>query len=228
MTRSTLLNGKLEDSLSKQLERIGFPLSSSEFTRRSNDCLDINLAKYLPFLNEFAFRHRGTDQGNVSLHVLEMLSKRRVLFDLFSAAHDIEQDSITEASERVAGRSVISHQQQVLSPSAIDEVMDIVDIIKSRQWLSTNPDSVDGLPSLHLNLITNGKPLFDGTPADDISGDGGAATTTFPQCISKIVDILHPYIQSSIAIGEKATNSSTVEISDVFVRNYGKMEHRQF
>ena len=58
-------------------------------------------------------------------------------------------------------------------------VQDILDVVKSKQWLSTNPDSVDGLPSLHLNLITNGKPLFDiNDSVDDL--------TTFPQCIRRL------------------------------------------
>ena len=117
-------------------------------------------------------------------------------------------------------RTVVSRQKEILPSPVIDEVMGIVEEIKSRQWLSTNPDSVDGLPSLHLNLITDGKPLFD--EADHNDGDA----ITFALCISKMVSVLRPHLYGHLLPSvRELTNSSTVEISDVFIRNYGKMEH---
>ena len=74
-----LVDGSLGErvGLSGQLDDIGFSHSSNNL----RDGLDIDLTKYVPFLNQFAFRHRGTEQGDTSLLVLEMLSKRRVAFD---------------------------------------------------------------------------------------------------------------------------------------------------
>jgi len=209
-----VLDGTMDAGLSKHLERIGFPLPSEPQQRGG---LEINRAKYIPFLNEYAFRHGGTEQGNTSLLALKMLSQRRVSFDF--SAHEIQQDSIYQSERR--RNNVISHQKQILPSFAIDELMDVVEDIKSRQWLSTNPDSVDGLPSLHLHLTTNGKPLFEQTE----HGDGDGAAITFPQSITKMVDILNPHLYDNLLPSvRKLTNSSTVEISDVFIRNYGDQD----
>ena len=174
-----------EDStLMQQLERIGFQLHAD-----NSSGLNINLAKYIPYLNEFAFRHRGTEQGNTALEVLQMLSQRRVSFDFFTKHQQQSQEVHPPTSTR--NMNVVSHQKQVLPSSVVAEVMDIVEEIKSRKWLSDNPDSVDGLPSLHLNLITNGKPLFD---KDEVTSDNedkdGATGTTFRKCISNMIDVL--------------------------------------
>ena len=213
----------IPDELSEQL--IGILPAQSE---PSNGGLGIKLANFVPFLNEYTFRHRGTEQGNTSLEILKMLSARRVPFNF--SAHETESDdsegemkttgaTTTSKIETKAsiGRNVISLQRQILSPYVVEKIMDIMEEIKSRQWLSTNPDSVDGLPSLHLNLITNGNPLFDKSSIDE--------EITFPKCISQMTDILRPHLDDNLLPAvRKMTNSPTVEISDVFIRNYGKMK----
>lgn len=209
----------VEKSMVNELERIGFPLPSEKSQSQSSDGLYINLEQYMPFLNEYAFKHRGTEQGNISLLVLQMMSKRRVAFDFEAYEHKVQQQDHQSIERR---KSVIAHQKQVLPSSAIDQVMNVVDEIKSRKFLSMNPDSVDGLPSLHLNLISNGKPMFDEA---DIVNDSDSTEDTFSQCISKMVDILHPHLYDDLLPSvRKLTNSSTIEISDVFIRNYGKMD----
>ena len=205
----------LDENIRYQLEHIGLSSESSQYYEES-DGLGVDLSKYIPFLHEFAFIQRGTEQGNSALLLLEMLSKRRVPFD-FSAPRQVNEND-TEEGRR---RNVISHQRGLLPSSVIDEVMEIVDEIKLRGWLSDNQDSVDRLPSLHLNLISNGKPLFE--KAD---GDGTPTTaTTFEECICILVDILSPHLYGTLLpTVRKVTNNSTVEISDVFIRNYGQIK----
>ena len=137
-----------------------------------NDKLGFDLEEYVPFLNDFIVRHRGTDQGNTALDVQRMLCQRRVPYDFQSNKDLSDEDPQTSKLERAFQReqrrgrvphdgdlSTVSLQKDVLPTSAVDKAMDIINEIKAKQLLSMNPDSVDGLPSLHLNLISNGKPM---------------------------------------------------------------------
>ena len=197
------------------LEHLGlsFPNNGEEST--TNYGIQMDLSKYEPFLNSYIIRHRGTEQGNASLILHKLLCERRVSYQ-FSNDDNAEMEQQQSSGRR---RNVVSHHPSVLSPSIISEVQDILDVVKSKQWLSTNPDSVDGLPSLHLNLITNGKPLFDVDEEKEMNHDELA---TFPQCISSLVKVLRPHLYDNLLpAARKVLNSSTVEISDVFIRSYG-------
>lgn len=214
--------GEELDSLDQELGCIGISMNEVCDERDLDipdpiSCgLGIQLGKFIPFVNEFAFRHRGTEQGNVSLEVLRMLSARRVRFN-FS-----KQGNLNYSKENQVESNVVSLQKEVLSSSTVEDVMAIMEEIKSRKWLSTNPDSVDGLPSLHLNLITNGVPLFQEGEKDDGKFD---KEITFSSCISRMTDILRPRLYDVLlpAVREM-TNRQNVEILDVFIRNYGKMD----
>ena len=211
-----------QDSLDQELGYIGISMNEVCDERHLDipdpiSCgLGIQLGKFIPFVNEFAFRHRGTEQGNVSLEVLRMLSARRVRFDFSN------QGNLNYSKENQVESNVVSLQKEVLSSSTVEDVMAIMEEIKSRKWLSTNPDSVDGLPSLHLNLITNGVPLFQEGEKDDGKFD---KEITFSSCISRMTDILRPHLYDVLlpAVREM-TNRQNVEILDVFIRNYGKMD----
>ena len=173
--------------------------------------LGLDLPKYVPFLHQYAFRHRGTDIGHTALHLLRNLCQRRAPYDF---------DTNTQNN----GRSIISLQKQILSEDIVENVMEQMCIIKTNQWLSTNPDSVDGLPSLHLNLISNGKPLF-GLQSTGMDGRQQAVQEeSFETCISKMTSILQPHLEETLLpTVRELTKSSTVQISDVFIRNYGNM-----
>lgn len=224
---TVLLSGTSINPRSNQLERIGF-------TAKTNSVKDMNLgidlSKFLLTLNEYSFRNRGTEQGNIALELLKMLSSRRVPFDFhffddesqsyISPSYD--HNSKTGLSLFTGRRNIISYQKQILPPSVVDNIMNIMDEIKSRQWLSTNPDSVDGLPSLHLNLITDGRPLFE----DDANNGNDDSGTTFPKCIMEMIDTLRPHLYGELLESVRnITDSPNVEISDVFVRNYGVFDN---
>ena len=201
------------------LEHLGFSFpQNGEDSTLANDGIQMDLSKYEPFLNSFIIRHRGTEQGNTSLILHKLLCERRVSYQ-FSNDDKYEMEQQQPSGRR---RNVVSHHPSVLSPSVISEVQDILDVIKSKQWLSTNPDSVDGLPSLHLNLITNGKPLFDIDEEEETQTHHDDELATFPQCINSLVKVLRPHLYDNLLpAARKVLNSSTVEISDVFIRSYG-------
>jgi len=178
---------------------------------KENIALGLDLPKYIPFLHQYAFRHQGTDIGHTTLHLLEKLCQRRAPYDF-------------NTNTQNDGKSVISLQKQVLSKEIVENVMEQMCIIRTNQWLSTNPDSVDGLPSLHLNLISNGKPLFGLNNTGMDGRQQAAEEESFEKCISKMTSILWPHLQEALlpAVRE-LTKSNTVQISDVFIRNYGNM-----
>jgi len=228
---TTMLSISLDDNnevaatasgLQVQLGHIGFSFpTNDEEPTYTNDGIQMDLSKYEPFLNSFIIRHRGTEQGNASLILHKMLCERRVSYQF---SNDDDQMEQSKSSGR--RRNVVSHHPSVLSPSVIDEVHSILDVVKSRQWLSTNPDSVDGLPSLHLNLITNGKPLFDIDEEEE--GASLEELSTFPQCIKSLVKVLRPHLyENLLPAARKVLNSPTVEISDVFIRSYGVQPGQQ-
>jgi hypothetical protein len=135
---------------------------------------------------------------------MKMLSQRRIPYD-FSTSIPSED------------RTIVSLQKNVLSSATVESVMRIIDEIKSKNMLSTNPDSVDGLPSLHLNLISNGRPLFD--------PDANTDKRQFAQYVSQLTEMLRPHLYDELLPSvRQLVNSSTVEISDVFIRNYGVLE----
>jgi len=190
-----------------------------------------------------------------------MLSTRRATYDFddAGATRRDEYDEHEEEDERrhrtsTAGgigrggrrgrrrgeKNFVSRLPGILPSGAVNDVMEIVGYVKSRDWLSDNPDSVDGLPSLHLNLIARGRPVFErdddpdddpeNHPGDDL-GDHtdivaeGVGMLSFPRCITRMTDILRPHLYDTLlpAVRE-ISNSRTVVISDVFLRNYGTKE----
>ena len=79
---------------------------------------------------------------------------------------------------------------------------------RARRWLSTNPDSVDGLPSLHLNLVSG--------------GEEAAAVATLGGCVADMVDALRPHLYDDLLPAVRAlTGRPGAEIADVFLRSYG-------
>ena len=203
--------GQQRSNLTAELEKIGIPRESNSesSSHTTDDKLQINLGRFVPYLNKFAFRHRGTVQSESAMELLAMLSRRRVPFKFDQTPQS--KDSSTVSS------NVISHQRQVVPEATVDEAIGIVDQIRRNGWLSTNPDSVDGLPSLHLNIISSGKRMFED---DQAKRSGGK--TTLATCVNELADLIEGSLRDTLLPRVKEmTNSSTVEISDVFIRSYG-------
>ena len=205
-----ILLDDMESELLMQLVSIGI----GDVKHNSN--IGFQLQNYLPFLNDFIFRNRGTDQGNTALDVLKMLCQRRVPFT-FSNDTTLASSNSSNNNKQ----TVISLQKNVLPTFIVESAMNIINEIKSRQLLSSNPDSVDGLPSLHLNLISEGKPLIDKSG----SNNGRYIDPFFAQCTAQLTELFQPYLYSKLLPSvQSLLDSPTVEILDVFIRNYGCSE----
>ena len=192
------------------------------------NCYKIEKIQFIQHLHEYSYYHRGTEQSRVALEILGILSKERNSFKFQqSQQHDTNKNDKNKI-DKEKGRNIISHQKQIIPLTVVNEIMDIMNVIKANGWLSTNPDSVDGLPSLHLNLISGGKPLFgnDVDDADDDNdGDDDAddELSSFDSVISHLTAVLRPYLYDQLLpIVKELCGSTTVEISDVFLRNYGR------
>jgi hypothetical protein len=197
-----------DSTFHKAIEIVGFELTPLSHV------LTMNLEKLLPHLHEFSFLHRGTEQGTIALESLGLLSQRRV-------SYEFQPDDSNDESLHQKGRNVVSQQKNILPLNVIGQVSTAVSTIKKNGWLSTNPDSVDGLPSLHINLISNGKAKF---PNDDnnlaLQIEGGDAS--FGEYCAYIHDLIEPFIYGPVLQNVRdAVASNTVEISDVFLRSYG-------
>jgi hypothetical protein len=120
--------------------------------------------------------------------------------------------------------------------------------MEKQKWMSTNPDSVDGLPSLHLNLLSQGKPLLDNdnNNDDDKTKDNKNDETidndesSFGSHIYKLYNLVRPYVYENLLptvdrlLNDKNNNNNTntinyssknnkkLRVSDIFLRRYGQ------
>jgi len=171
-------------------------------------------------LTEYTFTNRGESKGFVALEILSLLCSQRIPYTI----NEIE-DSTSDSHQRGNGHNrVLSTSKKLVPKNARNEVNSIMDIIKRNRWLSTNLDSVDMTPSLHLNLISGGKPLFenngDNRKLSMIDGDSGVS---FEENIEKTRMILEPYLYDELLpTARNLIQSESLEISDVFLRSYGE------
>ena len=98
----------------------------------------------------------------------------------------------------------------------IEKFLRIYNDVEKKAWLCTNPDSVDGLPSLHLNLVSNGRPLV---PLHESSSD----PDDFDNSIRGLLLLVQPFLyEELLPMVNSLLNSTSVRISDVFLRRYGQ------
>lgn len=148
-----------------------------------------------------AIESAGSTSGLDALAELRRLCSER-------HAYNFEQEENT-----MEGSAVVPFRQ-VLPPNVTEAFLRQVHFMEDNGWMSTNPDSVDGLPSLHLNLISQGKPLFH--PNDE-------EVDNFQSGIHGLLNLVQPHIYRELLPSvQKLMNSSDVVVSDVFLRRYGK------
>lgn len=130
--------------------------------------------------------------------------------------HGIAKTTINTA--RV--RNLIYPVDDLLDVNITDAIQKHLHKIKQGGMLSTNLDSVDSLPSLHLNLISNGRPLFHQHPSETQARD--EKELVFKQNIVSMVSLLRPFLyEKLLSLARKVLKSPTLQISDVFIRSYG-------
>ena len=164
---------------------------------REDDPLDS-----IRYLTEVAVDFCGEEKGLEALRALATLSKLRLPYDF--------------ESQHLQDGSVVSPFRQLLSPNTTTAFLEQVKQMEASGWLSTNPDSVDGLPSLHLNLVSQEQPLVSiDLPPEELDD--------FQRGIQKLLKIIQPAIYNNLLPEvNKLLNSTSARISDVFLRRYGQ------
>ena len=154
-------------------------------------------------LSENAIKARGTVNGMQNIKKLSELCAQRLPFDFGGVE-----------SQKDNQQSVISKLPSLLPSSITKQIFEKVEGMLEKGWLSTNPDSVDGLPSFHLNIVSNGKPIACG---DD------SALDEFQVELKSIFDLVEPHIYDKLLPHvNQQLGTNTIEVSDIFVRRYGQ------
>lgn len=84
--------------------------------------------------------------------------------------------------------------------------------------LSTNLDSVDGLPSFHLNLVSNGKPLFL-KPHTKCNTSSSSSTET---SVRQLLDLVEPYVYNDLVPQVRQVGYPRIQVADIILRRYGR------
>lgn len=151
------LEGIESDKLSETLQLSRIFLKNNSNNGENNQDQDINntihnnsfdsnlgmyLPNYIPMLNEYIFKHRGTEQGNTSLKLMKMLCSRRVTYD-FSPSVLSSKGSLNDKGDRKIETqrktNVVSLCTKILPQDAVEEITSVVEYIRRRNWLSIYP-----------------------------------------------------------------------------------------
>ena len=183
----------------------------------------IDYGRLVRSYSELAIEYRGTTLGIEALEILGLMSSRRVPYRFPDETDYSSREAIARGD--LSTRTVVAPQSGLLPMEIIDQIKDIMATIEGNGWLSTNLDSVDNLPSLHLNLISGGEPIFptmnEDSNADDDNGNN--APMTFENSIGKLWRLVKPYLEDALLPNvRQVMGSSKVDISDVFIRRYGE------
>jgi hypothetical protein len=155
-------------------------------------------------LSEEAIMFCGDIRGREALLKLGKLCDQRLPFDF---------ESTRGRGQTKMPGSVISHVPAVLPRHIIEKVMEKVKSLEQEGLFGTNPDSVDGLPSYHLNLVNNGQP----------SGEGIDNADYFNLYLQDLLGLVGPYIYDELLpTVNQMLNSSSIRVADIFLRRYGQ------
>ena len=180
----------------------------------------IDYRRLIRSYSELAIEYRGTALGMEALEILGLMSSRRVPYHFRDESDSYSQEATGDNSST---RNVVAPQRRLLPKETIHQIKDIMATIEGNGWLSTNLDSVDNLPSLHLNLISGGEPIFPATMNEESNADEDDTPITFETSIGMLWRLAKPYLEDKLLPNvRQVMRSSTVEISDVFIRRYGE------
>lgn len=103
---------------------------------------------------------------------------------------------------------------QFVTSDTAEAVMKEIRDLEARGCISTNLDSVDGLPSLHLNLVSRGKPMqaAPGTNNDDFQN-------SLDRLLSLVRDPVYTVLLPRV---RELMHDPSIQVSDIFVRRYGQ------
>jgi hypothetical protein len=161
-----------------------------------------NALEVIRYYTETAIQYRGEPKGLQALETLTELCQNRQSYDF-------------DSDQQQQGGTVVAPFRQLLSPNTTQTFLEQVRVMEENGWLSTNPDSVDGLPSLHLNLVSNGAPRV---PPDTTEG-----LNDFQLGTQLLIKIVQPHIYNKLLPEvNKLLNTTCIRVSDIFLRRYGQ------
>ena len=209
---------------------VGFSSSSvsNKVTNSDNDFDRIH------HLTEVAIYRCGSGEGLDALRVLKQFCDRRLPYDFDVVVDDDKDDddpchshcteckNNTKATDR--GERIISFLPDFLPIKTINNFLESVRYMEAQNYLSMNKDSVDNLPSLHLNLVSHGKPMFDD---DDPSSFGSQLYRLYKIVRPYVYNTLLPAVNRLLNENNNNVNASTTKrknlrVSDIFLRRYGE------
>jgi hypothetical protein len=194
-----------------------FPLSASSQPQRRPAVLpaDDDEAEQDPIAvlvhhTETCLIHRGTPKALDSLAKLAELCQQRIPYQ-FETSSSTTNDDDDDSSR------IICHLPNLIPPDLVQEFLQQLAHMESQGWWSQNPDSVDGLPSLHLNLISGGKPMISDQKRKHNNLDD------FEQGIDTLTNLIKgPIYDTLLPQVHALLGDDSIEVSDVFVRRYGQ------
>ena len=166
-----------------------------------------------------ALATRGSSQALDALTSLSQLCQQRLPYDFSPATTKTKMNTgDNDDDDDDSTTTTICHLPNLLPANRMDDFLKVLADMESQGYWSQNPDSVDGLPSLHLNLISGGTPMVSDdsfVELDDLD-DFEQGIHRLTQLIADpIYDTLLPQVQSLL-------NDDSIQVSDVFVRRYGQ------
>mmetsp|Transcript_59177 Transcript_59177/g.144657 ORF Transcript_59177/g.144657 Transcript_59177/m.144657 type:complete len:786 (+) Transcript_59177:280-2637(+) len=175
-------------------------------------------------LSEVAIYNSETSSGLLALQQLRRLCHRRIPYEF---DNEFQQDDNDDKDQRMVARI-----PQLLTPTTTNDFLKTLSRMESNGFLSTNPDSVDGLPSLHLNLVSGGRPIVgdgndttqkqDDDDVDDSTNNNADEIDEFEAGIQELNRLIWPYLYEQLLPDvRQKLRSPNIEINDVFLRRYG-------
>ena len=174
-------------------------------------------------LSEVAIYNRESSSGLQALRQLRRLCHRRIPYKF---EHECQKDGNDDNGQRIVARI-----PQLLTPTTSKDFLKTLSRMESNGFLSTNPDSVDGLPSLHLNLVSGGKPIVGDfsdnvqSHVDDVEDSTNNSVDEidkFETGIRELNRLICPYLYEQLLPDvRRKLRSPNIEINDVFLRRYG-------
>ena len=185
----------------------------------------------LQLIQKYTYRaiyKRGLPEGLDSLHKLKELCKQRLPYEFSSSSTTTTTSNEQQQQQQRRQPPIITHLPKLFSTSTTNEILKLLKEIENNGWLGINPDSVDGLPSLHLNLISDGKPIINDIDNNDrnnydTNNNTIKSNDDFQRVIGNLLDLLTPQLYD-VLLPEvnRQLNTTSIQISEVFVRRYGQ------
>jgi hypothetical protein len=160
-------------------------------------------------LTKTSIYQRGSIESHKAIQKLSDLCRQRIPYIFHNDNNKQNTNSISTGSR-------ILQIPKIIPTDTTEQVLQSVQCMLRDGCISTNPDSVDGLPSYHLNLVSNGMPVAQTNNNDN--------QDSFQRRIGELRNLIEPYIYEKILpVARESLGTNDLFVSDVFLRRYGEV-----